>query len=261
MTPERHEVLEPTQPAPNPWIPTTTNLQLLLAYVTDLELEVDRLRRQSQFVQHEVRGTLRRIQALCTDKGEAAPRLADVGQATHQLAAVLRDLQEPLGYHPAHDQVIAIAVRPMAEQVFRWQKRLTGSPAMDLRLELDCEHVEWFPARLRHILVNLFSSALKSHDRSKATSWVRVGLRTSSDGYELTVSDNGIGMPPGEHRHGCELLYRAAPVRESGLTLGLAIAKLLVEQSSGTLSVESVLGQGSTSVAVLPRYDVDDYLQ
>jgi hypothetical protein len=27
---------------------------------------------------------------------------------------------------PAHDQVIAIAVRPLAEQVFRWQQRLEG---------------------------------------------------------------------------------------------------------------------------------------
>ena len=42
--------------------------------------------------------------------------------------------------------------------------------------------------------------------------------------------------------------------------VGLAVVKLLVEQSGGTLTVDSGEGQGSTFVAVLPRYDVDDYL-
>ena len=39
--------------------PRTSNIQLLLAYVADLELEVDRLRKQGQFVQHEVLGALK----------------------------------------------------------------------------------------------------------------------------------------------------------------------------------------------------------
>ena len=92
--------------------PSTSSGQLLLAYVADLELEVDRLRKHSQFVQHEVRGSLKRIQTLCADAvgvGKASPPLAEIDQTVKQLAAVLRDLQEPPGYHPAHDQVVAIA--------------------------------------------------------------------------------------------------------------------------------------------------------
>src|SRR5438105_11196167 len=50
--------------------PITSNVHLLLAYVADLELEVDRLRKQGQFVQHEVRATLKRIHMLCTDAAE-----------------------------------------------------------------------------------------------------------------------------------------------------------------------------------------------
>src|SRR5947209_10339006 len=164
----------------NGMTPSTSNAQLLLAYVADLELEVDRLRKHSQFVQHEVRGSLKRIQALCADAvgvDKAAPALAEIQQTTKQLGAVLRDLQEPPGYHPAHDQVVAIAVRPLAEQVFRWQQRLTGSSGVELRLELEIDHVEWFPARLRHILDNLLGSALRHHDPAGAGPWVAVGLR------------------------------------------------------------------------------------
>jgi signal transduction histidine kinase len=57
-----------------------------------------------------------------------------------------------------------------------------------------------------------------------------------------------------------ELFYRAAPTRAAGLGVGLPVAKLLVEQSGGTLTVTSGEGQGATFVAVLPRFDVDDYL-
>jgi signal transduction histidine kinase len=250
--------------SPDESVPTTSNIHLLLAYVADLELEVDRLRKQGQFVQHEARGALKRIRALCGDAagaGEAPPPLCEIDQAAKQLAAVLRDLQEAPGYHPAHDQVVAIAIRPLAEQVFRWQQRLVGAAEVSLRLELESEHVEWFPARLRHILDNLLSNSLKYRDPAKAESWVRLGVRASPEGYELRVSDNGVGLPRGEHAQVFELFYRAAPARAAGLGVGLAVVKLLVEQSGGALTVDSGAGQGTTFVALLPRYDVDDYLQ
>jgi hypothetical protein len=84
--------------------PTTSNVHLLLAYVADVELDVDRLRKQGQFVRHEVRGALKRIRSLCHDAGQAAdtpPALAEIDQAAHQVAEVLRDLHERPGYHPA----------------------------------------------------------------------------------------------------------------------------------------------------------------
>jgi signal transduction histidine kinase len=248
----RHSVNEST--------PTTSNIQLLLGYVADLELEVDRLRKQAQFVQHEVRGTLKRIKMLSTGQHPTVPTLDEIHQAATHLAEVLRDLQEPPGYHPAHDQVIAIAVRPLTEQVFRWQQRLAGAPKAVLKLELQSEHVEWFPARLRHILDNLISNALKYRDAGKVAAWVELRLRVSAEGYEFRVSDNGVGMPLGEHEQVFELFYRAAPARAAGLGVGLSVVKLLVEQSGGTLTMDSGEGQGTTFVVVLPRYDMDDYL-
>jgi len=236
-------------------------LQPLAAYVADLELEIDRLRKHGQFVRLEVLGALKRIRDLCVaTAGTTLLPLADISQTVEQLAAVLRDAQDPPGYHPAHDQVITVAVRPLAEQVFRWQQRLLGAPGVALQLELESEHVEWFPARLRHILDNLLSNSLKYRDPGKAAPWVRLGLRVSPEGYEFRVSDNGVGVPPGEQHHLFDLLYRAAPAREAGPGVGLAVVKLLVEQSGGAMTVDSGEGQGSCFTVVLPRYDVDDFL-
>jgi signal transduction histidine kinase len=249
--------------SPNEPAPGTPDAHLLLAYVADLELEVDRLRRQGQFIQLEARRALKRIRQLCAGAaggGVAPPPLAEIGRAAEELAAALRDLQEPPGYHPAHDQVVAIAVRPLAEQVFRRQQRLQAAPQAALRLELESEHVEWFPARLRHILDNLISNALRYRDPDKTEAWVRLGLRVSPEGYELRVSDNGVGLPPGDRAQLFELFHRAAPARAAGLGVGLAVVKLLVETSGGTLAVDSGEGQGTTFVAVLPRYEIDDFL-
>jgi signal transduction histidine kinase len=57
-----------------------------------------------------------------------------------------------------------------------------------------------------------------------------------------------------------ELSFRAGAVRAAGLGVGLAVVKLLAEQSGGTLTVDSGEGRGTSFVVVLPRYDAEDYL-
>src|SRR5437764_35921 len=109
-------------------------------------------------------------------------------------------------------------------------------------------------------LPNLLSYALKYRDPDKAESWVRLGLRETPQGYEFRVSDNGVGMPPEDRDRLLDLFSRAAPVREAGLGVGLAVVKLLVEQSGGSLDVGSGEGEGTTFVLLLPRYDVADFL-
>jgi signal transduction histidine kinase len=242
-----------THPDSGPY-PDPPATHRLLAYVADLELEVDRLRKLGGFIRQEVRDGLRRVERLTA--GPAAS--AQVTAAVTDLAAVLDDLHDPPGYHPAHDQVVPIAVRPLAEQVFRAQRRLTGSSSVSLRLDLTADHVEWFPGRLRHILDNLFSNALRYRDPAKAEGWVLLGLRASDAAYEFRVSDNGVGLPTGMGLQAFELLSRAAPVRAVGV--GLPVVRLLVEQSGGTLTVRSEEGRGTDFVLTLPRYDVTDFL-
>lgn len=238
---------------------TATSSKLLLSYVADLELEVDRLRRQGEFLRSEVRDTLKKVQSLCVANEGAVDR-AGVEAEISRLVAVLRDFRELPGYHPAHDQVIAIAVRPLIEQVFRWQQRLLHVAQVTLKLDLETEAIEWFPSRFRHILDSLFSNSLKYRDPDKQESWVQVEFRVGAEGYELKVSDNGMGVPQEEQQRLFDLFYRTAPARAAGLGIGLAIVKLLVEQSGGQITLTSKSGEGTTLRALLPRYDLDDYL-
>ncbi|MFO0800065.1 MAG: HAMP domain-containing sensor histidine kinase [Gemmataceae bacterium] len=244
-------------PAPEP-VPDTDRL---LAYVADLELEVDRLRRQSRFLERQATKSLAHILSLCTRPGPGAPlpTIGEVEAAARGLVEVVQDLHDPPGYHPAHDQVVAIAVRPVAEQVFRWQQRLTGARRVELRLDLEQDHVEWFPARFRHILGNLVADALRHRDPAADLGWVAVGLRLTSKGYELRVSDNGVGPPNGVDRRVLDLFHRPA-TRLGGLAAGLAVVRLLVEQSGGTITPVPRAGRGTEYLVTLPRYDLLDYL-
>lgn len=248
--------------APFGLTPGTEN-NVLLPYVAELELEVDRLRKQMTFVEHAAREAVVRWKQACSSNGSAKtsdPEKVAVAAAAEELAGVLRDLHEHPGYHPTHDQVTAIAVRPLVEQIFRWHQRLTGASKAVLHLELLVDHVDWFPARLRHILDGLISNALRYRDPQKGESRVALHLSRVRQGYEFRVADNGVGIPSERQIDMLELFYRAAPAREAGLGVGLAVVKLLVERSGGSLTLESREGQGTSVVAVLPRFDIDDFL-
>ncbi len=238
----------------------SSNDHLLLAYVADLELEVDRLRKQGQFFRHAVSEELTSIRSALGQGDFPAESTTSVSHALDELTAVMRDLDDSPGYHPAHDQVIAVAVRPLIEQVFRWQQRLSGASHAILHLELSTESINWFPARFRHILDNLISNALKYRDPDKGESRVTVLLNHRAESIEVRVTDNGLGMPWDKRTEAFELFYRSAPIRGAGLGVGLAVVKLLIEQSGGSLTIESGESKGSNFIAVLPRYDVGDYL-
>ncbi len=77
----------------------------------------------------------------------------------------------------------------------------------------------------------------------------------NAGGVELAVSDNGPGMAADQLDHIFDRFTRG----DAGLTqhvggtgLGLAISKSLVELHGGTISAESVQGQGSTFRVSLP---------
>ena len=241
----------------------SSQLSAIMKYAAELELEVDRLRRREQFLRHETQRFSQDVFSLsenCDSNDSSADSLRSVSECSQAFRELLADVDEPPGYHPAFDQVIAVAVRPLAESTFRWHQRVNDAHDTTLRLQLDREYIEWFPARLRHILDNLFSNALRFRDPEKGEMRVGLQLRTTQDGYELRFTDNGLGMSPNETMGMFEIFYRAAPTRSAGLGVGLAVVKFLVEQCCGTLSIESGKGQGTSIHVVLPRYDLHDHV-
>lgn len=238
----------------------SSNDDLLLAYIADLELEVDRQRKRGQVLKQETLDAVDRIQAALRESNLPDEVSTRISLVTGQFTALLADLHEPPNFDPTRDQVAAIDVRPQIEQSFRWQQRLSGASHAKLHLELAVDSFNWFPARFRHIVDNLISNALKYRDPTKGESRVAITISRQADGTELRVTDNGVGMPWDEQTETFELFYRLLPIRYAGLGVGLAVVKLLVERSGGSLTVESGEGKGTNFIVALPRYNVGDYL-
>ena len=98
---------------------------------------------------------------------------------------------------------------------------------------------------LSQALDNLLRNAITY---SRPGSTVRVSLRESDGTLELTVEDQGIGIPSRDIPHVFEEFYRSERAREveaSGTGLGLAIVKYVIEQHGGEVRVDSEEGKGS----------------
>jgi len=107
------------------------------------------------------------------------------------------------------------------------------------------------PVRIRQILSNLISNALKFTQAGG----VRLSGAYGDGGVRLAVSDTGIGMSPEVVGRLFDKFVQAdsTTTRNFGGTgLGLAISRQLAEMMGGALTVESVLGEGSTFTLYLP---------
>ncbi len=104
------------------------------------------------------------------------------------------------------------------------------------------------PTRIRQILTNLISNAIKFTERGEVV--VRAKVRSVSDGFQLScsVQDSGVGI---HEEHIGKLFDSFTQVDSSttrkygGTGLGLAIVKKLCHLMGGEISVESKLGWGS----------------
>jgi signal transduction histidine kinase len=100
--------------------------------------------------------------------------------------------------------------------------------------------------RLIQVLTNLVRNAITS---TPAGGIVSISLeRADAQHLALIVEDNGVGIPSDELERIFERFYRSDASRSrasGGFGLGLAIVRDLVTAMGGSISVESVVGQGS----------------
>lgn len=102
------------------------------------------------------------------------------------------------------------------------------------------------------IMTNLVENSIKYN---KEHGWVKVELDADHQFFTFKVSDSGIGIPEDALAHICERFYRVdkSHSREIGGTgLGLAITKSAVLLHRGTLTINSVEGEGSSFVVKIP---------
>ena len=105
--------------------------------------------------------------------------------------------------------------------------------------------------RISIILNNLVSNAMRYADPEKPDPFVEVNIVSGPEGANITVRDNGIGIPAEYHEKIFDMFYRISE-KSAGSGLGLYLVKETIEKLKGRIGLQSLPGEGTTFNIFLP---------
>jgi len=152
-------------------------------------------------------------------------------------------------------ELVELDARPILSTVLEGVAPAARAKTIDLAGDLPSEKlfVRADPDRLHQVLWNIVQNAVKF---TPPGGRVRAAMRSSDAWVEAAISDTGRGISPQFLPYVFERFRQEqAPLdrAESGLGLGMAISRALVELHGGSISASSSgLGQGSTFIVRLP---------
>ena len=185
--------------------------------------------------------------------------------SSHQLLRIVDDILDysKLEADRLELETTAFNLRELLETVVQLMERPAESKGLRLQLHIDPAvrlSVRGDPVRLRQVLGNLISNAVKFTDRGTvAVSVRRVGESTAQHQLHFEVRDTGIGIAPAAQAR----LFQAFSQADASTTrlyggtgLGLAICKRIVDLMGGRIEVQSEPGRGATFSFDIPLLKV-----
>ena len=241
-----------------------TNQELAVA----LDLAREASQAKSRFlasVSHELRTPLNGIigfSQLLHDgvlgelSAEQKSGIADVLQSSDHLLTLINHVlditQIESGKMDFHYEIISL--QEVVGSAIDSLRTIAASKQLNLSLRVGpgTDRVQADPVRLRQVILNYLSNALKFTPPNGS---IAVDVRPEdSRHYRISVTDNGIGIKSSDFPR---LFVEFGQLCESekaheGTGLGLAITRRIVEAQGGEVGVESVPGKGSCFYAILP---------
>jgi two-component system OmpR family sensor kinase len=178
---------------------------------------------------------------------EQADVLADLVEESDRLIRLVNDLLVLARADAGCSLVLgSVQLQPIVEEACRHARQLDPEreiveAAQDITARGDRDAI-------KQVLLILLDNALKYSQGSITVSTGVVGNQAV-----ISVKDEGPGIPPEVVEHVFERFYRGdADPNVPGFGLGLPIAKSLVEEQDGVITIESEVGRGSVVRLFLP---------
>jgi signal transduction histidine kinase/CheY-like chemotaxis protein len=210
---------------------------------------------------HEIRTPLNGIigmTELVLDGPLTEEKRADLEVVRSSGESLLNIISDVLDFSKIEAGQMTIAEAPFALQPLVWEILMLFTARarqknLEFRLNYDPALPEWVlgdAGRIRQIVMNLVSNALKFTDTGSVTIQAEKHHRTYADVHlRISIRDSGIGIPE-EQRHRLfakfTQLDTSAARKYGGTGLGLAISKRLAELMGGSVDFSSRSGTGST---------------
>ncbi|MBJ9753626.1 ATP-binding protein [Burkholderia cepacia] len=216
-------------------------------------------------ISHEIRtplnGMLGNLELLdkAPDPSRQKARLHAVTSAARMLLDMLNNVLDMTKIEADRMTLEATAFRidELARDVAELFAPLAGAKGIALRVDVDAHVANPYigdPMRVRQIVVNLVSNAIKFTDRGTVALSVSAPAANATP-VTIRVSDSGIGMTAAQLGQVFEPFAQAdASIarRFGGTGIGLALSYKLAESMGGRIVADSVPGVGSTFVVTLP---------
>ena len=133
------------------------------------------------------------------------------------------------------------------ESITEYERNVPAGVKLFARYPVTPSQIEHDPMRIKQILNNFISNALKN----TVQGYIEVYYETDTDGIRISVSDTGCGIPPDKLGMIFERFEKVDSFAQ-GAGLGLSICKSIVEKMNGVITVDSTMGVGSTFTVELP---------
>lgn len=225
-----------------------------------LQTRAEEKRNFVNMVIHDLRHPLTAIRTtlhllrLTRDKKQRAEDLKALENRTRALNTLLDELvlYDQIEAGRAQLHLEEIEVGPFLLSCVEEVAGHADAQAVPVRCEIspDLGAVSLDRRKLRHILLNLVSNALKFTQEGQVT--VRA-CPEDADQWRLEVEDTGMGMTSAVRERAFEEYFSGASGAQDGIGLGLAIAHRLATALQARMTLRSRPGQGTVFLLVFPR--------
>lgn len=208
---------------------------------------------------HEIRTPLQSIIGYAEIiRNQDHPQLKDIDAIYHSSEHLLQIVNEILDYNRIISgkftfQQKPFAIRELVDEVISVMKPQAEQKKLDMLTEIELNGIDFIegdPFRLKQILYNLMSNAIKFTQTGSVTLSVFYKRQQENLHFTFMVKDTGIGLTEEQSsRIFNEFEQIDSPDKEvnnkAGAGLGLTIIKSLVENQDGRIYVKSKPGEGS----------------
>ncbi|HHG85923.1 MAG TPA: tetratricopeptide repeat protein [Bacteroidetes bacterium] len=218
---------------------------------TDAELSTFRYRSS-----HEIRGTINSIQGLydlaMNHPGQEELAMELLGKKIVQMEHSQRYLVHTMELRDAVLKPEELEVRKLVKEIISGLKERRKGGKVEFRLEV-ANNVrvvsdQWI---LGIVIENLLDNCIVFRDTERPA-WCRISAKQLPEGIEISVEDNGIGIPEEIRGQVFDMFFRGDK-RSSGSGLGLYNVKLALGKLSGTIEISGKAGKGVLLTLRLPR--------
>jgi two-component system, NtrC family, sensor histidine kinase HydH len=210
------------------------------------------------YVSHEIKNPLMVIGGLAHQVERRVPedqaaqeKLRIIQKEVKRLENFLGELRDFL--RPVQPHKEEVDLNQQIRDIISLMEEVAEDKSVILEDHLDplLPHIEADPNQLEQVLVNLIKNSLEACDSPG-----RIRLCTGSRDAQVwfSVQDTGKGMSPEVLD---KIFHPFFTTKEKGTGLGLAVIHKIITDHSGTVTVDSTTGQGSTFTIRLPRKGTD----